>query len=499
MKYLYALTLSFLSLSLFSQTEIEMRTDGIVVPRLEATSVASPSTGQVIYDTQTAQLMYYDGASWMSLSGAFERDGTTVRQKEGYDTDDFVFGNESVSTFQSGDRAFFFDKSKGAFRGGQIDTVSHWSSFNLGSNSFAYGKNVLANGNFGATALGYYTEASGERGATALGDRTIASGERGATALGNSTEANGDFGATALGYNTEANGYVGATALGRSTIASGDQGATALGYFTTASGSTGATAIGYRSKTFGDKGAVTLGWGTQGNGRGMTVVGMYNDTIVARGADTSSNNPVFIIGIGNSYNQLSNALVVQKDGDIHLSHSNNGGSGGLRLTNTANTANFWRIYTSSSTGNLRFYSDDNGGSATALINDGTGAYSSISDGRMKHDIQLMGNVMPSILGLQAKSYLYNSQNRMDKKSIGFIAQEVAKLFPELVSYDESEDLYGINYAGFSVLAIKAIQEQQGMIKSQANSITKHANSITEQEARISRLEAKLEILLNSEK
>ena len=113
------------------------------------------------------------------------------------------------------------------------------------------------------------------------------------------------------------------------------------------------------------------------------------------------------------------------------------------------------------------------------INDRTGAYSSISDGRMKHDL------MPSILGLQAKSYLYNSQNKKDKKPIGFIAQEVAKLFPELVSYDESEDLYGINYARFSVLAIKAIQELQEIINAQAHSITEH-------EARILRLEAKLE-------
>ncbi|HAI20089.1 MAG TPA: hypothetical protein DCM10_20015, partial [Xanthomarina gelatinilytica] len=48
--------------------------------------------------------------------------------------------------------------------------------------------------------------------------------------------------------------------------------------------------------------------------------------------------------------------------------------------------------------------------------------------------------------------------------IGFIAQEVKSLFPELVHFSEADELYGIDYAGFSVVAIKAIQEQQHEIE-----------------------------------
>jgi hypothetical protein len=55
-----------------------------------------------------------------------------------------------------------------------------------------------------------------------------------------------------------------------------------------------------------------------------------------------------------------------------------------------------------------------------------------------------------------------------KKSIGFIAQELQEFFLELVSvvdgtlagYKKISDLQAINYSGLSVLAIKAIQEQQ---------------------------------------
>jgi hypothetical protein len=51
-----------------------------------------------------------------------------------------------------------------------------------------------------------------------------------------------------------------------------------------------------------------------------------------------------------------------------------------------------------------------------------------------------------------------------------------------VSYSEEDKLYGVNYAGFSMVAIKAIQEQQQAIDAQAE-------EIESLEARLTRLEA----------
>ena len=73
MKYITILALTLISLTAFGQAEIELRTDGIVVPRLNSGDVPAPITGQVIYDTVMDQLMYYDGSNWKVLSGAFER------------------------------------------------------------------------------------------------------------------------------------------------------------------------------------------------------------------------------------------------------------------------------------------------------------------------------------------------------------------------------------------------------------------------------------------
>lgn len=51
-----------------------------------------------------------------------------------------------------------------------------------------------------------------------------------------------------------------------------------------------------------------------------------------------------------------------------------------------------------------------------------------------------------------------------------MAQDVLPLFPELVMADDNEEYMGINYAGFGVVAIKAIQEQQVIIENQETEI-----------------------------
>ena len=96
MKHLFFSVFCFLSLTLFSQTEIELRTDGIVVPRLNTSSVNAPTMGQVIFDTTEDCMKYYNGVKWKSITGPFERNGSVVRQKANYTTDDFVFGRSEL-------------------------------------------------------------------------------------------------------------------------------------------------------------------------------------------------------------------------------------------------------------------------------------------------------------------------------------------------------------------------------------------------------------------
>jgi hypothetical protein len=149
---------------------------------------------------------------------------------------------------------------------------------------------------------------------------------------------------------------------------------------------------------------------------------------------------------------------------------------GLRFTDgTANSD--WNITHGFG---LRFHY---GGDIRGFINASTGAYTQSSDQSLKTNIASFPNVMSRVKALQVKTYSYKS-DPTSEMTIGLLAQEAKALFPELVSYSAADGLYGVNYAGFSMVAIKALQEQQATIDAQTQ-------KIADLEARLTRLEALL--------
>lgn len=82
----------------------------------------------------------------------------------------------------------------------------------------------------------------------------------------------------------------------------------------------------------------------------------------------------------------------------------------------------------------------------------------VSDRRLKHDIAPMKRLLPKVLRLRPSTYVYNG---FEKSSLGFIAQEVLEIFPELIS--EIDGNLAVNYSAFSTIAIQAIKEQQETI------------------------------------
>ena len=60
----------------------------------------------------------------------------------------------------------------------------------------------------------------------------------------------------------------------------------------------------------------------------------------------------------------------------------------------------------------------------------------------------------------ARRFGYQSTSR----HVGYIAQEVLNVIPEIVAKPANEDgYYGLNYAGLTPILVKAIQEQQTII------------------------------------
>lgn len=109
-----------------------------------------------------------------------------------------------------------------------------------------------------------------------------------------------------------------------------------------------------------------------------------------------------------------------------------------------------------------------------------------SDKRLKDDIAPLQHMLPKLMDLKTMSYHYKIDPEK-KPTFGFIAQDVEKVLPELAmrSKDElGEETLMLNYAGFSVLAVKAIQEQQQLIEAQQS-------QIKQQEMRLESLEKEM--------
>lgn len=138
---------------------------------------------------------------------------------------------------------------------------------------------------------------------------------------------------------------------------------------------------------------------------------------------------------------------------------------GIRIQNTTASTG-WSFYASSS-GDMIIGKTGNLGTFNGI----TGVYSSLSDARLKTNIQSMESVLSKLKTLDAKRYEYKFNNPNHIKSIGFLAQDVQTVFPELVMINTTgegnpmvENQLTMDYSGLSVIAIKAIQEQQAVIE-----------------------------------
>ena len=262
------------------------------------------------------------------------------------------------------------------------------------------------------------TSTTGSTSSSAIGYYTTASGS-GTLATGRDTKAIGSW-STAMGYKSEANGNQsiamgnlseanGSTslAMGLQSYSNGDY-STAMGRFTEANGDS-STAMGYSSKA---------------NDWSSFVIGYYNlSGFTVTGSATSANsaNTLFVIGNGTFANR-SDAFKVMANGDTTVSND---------LTV--------------------------GGDIVVS-----------SDARLKANIVSLGSTLAKLLLIDGKSY---TMKKNGKQKIGVLAQDIQKVFPELVTTDD-KDMLAVNYQGLVPVLINAIKEQDDKISRLENLVEK---------------------------
>ncbi|MGD9129705.1 MAG: tail fiber domain-containing protein [Candidatus Woesebacteria bacterium] len=97
-----------------------------------------------------------------------------------------------------------------------------------------------------------------------------------------------------------------------------------------------------------------------------------------------------------------------------------------------------------------------------------------SDIRFKKDIVPLGSSLSKILKLEAKKYYWINEKYGTEQQVGFIAQEMETVIPELVSTDD-EGYKSIRYGKITAYLVEGIKEQQAQINALAESIATDIN------------------------
>jgi hypothetical protein len=178
---------------------------------------------------------------------------------------------------------------------------------------------------------------------------------------------------------------------------------------------------------------------------------------------TGSNNTA--IGTSALENNETGTLNTAIGYDAGVSGSN------TNLTNTTAIGNGARV-TASHTIQL-------GNTAVTTIG-GQVAWTAASDSRIKKNIVNSNYGLATVLKLRPVEYNLISN---DLRQVGFIAQEVQKLVPEVVTGKEGDlskgEILGITYSNLVPVLTKAIQEQQKQIEDQNAKIAAQQKQIEE--------------------
>ncbi|WP_124981843.1 tail fiber domain-containing protein [Nonlabens xiamenensis] len=110
-----------------------------------------------------------------------------------------------------------------------------------------------------------------------------------------------------------------------------------------------------------------------------------------------------------------------------------------------------------------------------------------SDRRLKEDIEEISYGLKEVLALKSYSYRLK-QDKERELHLGFMAQELKDMIPEVVTVDDSpEQLMGVSYSELIPVLVNAIREQQAIIDHQESQLRKNTKDI-----------AKILALLNTE-
>jgi len=375
-----------------------------------------------------------------------------------------------------------------------------------GAFNTAIGSGVTIGGGYGNTAIAssnyYYATVAGGNGNTANGyDATVGGGGGNSAHLDDATVAGG-------GSNTSSN-FAATVGGGFANASTGDSATTGGGGFNISSGNHATVGGGEENTSSGDFAFVGGGFVNYGSANYTTVPGGYANSATAdysfaAGTVAAANHSgTFIWSDASDFLGFSsiapNEFAVRARGGVRFVTGGAGmtldgqtvvttnaalRSGGNAFTGQqtitggnvgigtaspqaalhvrgADAAQF--TLQNSADNSTWYFSDDVNDNLVFQPNTGFGAYidragnyHNNSDARLKQDITPLGGVLDRVLQLRPVSYHFRSAPEKASLTLGFIAQEVEPLFPEMVG--ERAGLKSIAYSELIPVTIRAVQE-----------------------------------------
>lgn len=339
-----------------------------------------------------------------------------------------------------------------AFRAGTVDG-SQWDNVNIGAYSFAAGLNSKAQGS-ASFAMGY----------------NVTAGENYSVAMGNSSSVNA-YSAFALGNGATAYGNY-STAMGYLTLTAGEY-STALGILTAAR-AYGSTVIGIANNSDGYSPNLTIPVPTNrifeiGNGT-FSPTTYSNALTVYQSARTVIND----VTVTDAMFRVKHNSGIN---DSHVVLYEDGNDYGRLTFKNSTTNNFWTVagapQATAATSQLNLYFDNAGVGVNAMSLAGNGNavflgcvsasnLSCPSDIRYKKNIQPLSNALQNIHRIQGVRYDWKRDEFPEKyfskdSQIGFIAQDIERIFPEMVITDE-KGYKSVDYARLTPVLVEAVKE-----------------------------------------
>jgi len=139
--------------------------------------------------------------------------------------------------------------------------------------------------------------------------------------------------------------------------------------------------------------------------------------------------------------------------------------------------------------------DGNGTNIGGVRGDGAGGimYSTTSDRRLKQNIKTFENGL-EILD-QINPTMYQMKSNPERNEIGFIAQELQKILPQVVGGDPEDDAeespMTVDYGRLTPVIVAAVKEQQSIIKEQQNLINRLYDKLENQDEQFKELRAEI--------